>query len=157
MVIQIKEYRVIIDDEDGDRVLAHSWWVSSSPEIDGHVICFSTKIGKKIIKLHRFLMGDPPGLVVDHRNGDRLNNRKSNLRACTVKQNNMNAPMSKRNTSGYRGVTFSKRTKKWRAMISLDGIKKHLGYFDRPDAAAAAYEEAAELYYGDNRRAAETA
>jgi hypothetical protein len=90
MVIEIKGYKVEIDDEDAGRVTAHSWWVSSSPEMDGHVICFSTKIGKKIIKLHRFLMGDPPGLVVDHRDGNRLNNRKSNLRVCTVQENNMN-------------------------------------------------------------------
>jgi len=154
MVIFIKGYKVEIDDEDADRVLAHSWWVSSSPEIDGRVLCFSTRIGKKIIKLQRFIMGDPPGLVVDHWDGDRLNNHKSNLRACTVQQNNMNAGMSKRNKSGYRGVSPTGNNR-WRATISLDGRKLHLGCFERPDVASAAYEEAAELFYGDNRRAAD--
>jgi hypothetical protein len=155
MVIEIKGYKVKIDDEDEGRVTAHSWWVSSSPQIDGHVICFSTKIGKKIIKLHRFLMGGASGLVVDHRDGDRLNNQKSNLRVCTVRENNINVGLTRRNRSGYRGVSFSKTSGKWRATISLDRKQLHLGYFDRPEKASAAYEEAAELFYGDNRRVAE--
>ena len=155
MVIEIKGYKIEIDDEDAGRVMAHSWWVSSSPEIDGHVLCFSTKIGKKIIKLHRFLMGDPPGLVVDHWDGNRLNNRKSNLRVCTTRENNMNIGLMGRNRSGYRGVSFSKTNRKWRATISLDRKQLHLGYFDHPDVASAVYEEAAELFYGANRRAAE--
>ena len=155
MVIDIKGYKVEIDDEDAERVLAHSWWVSSSPEVDGHVVCFSTRIDKKIVKLHRFLMGNPLGLVIDHYDGNRLNNRKSNLRACTIKENNMNLHLTSRNTSGYRGVTLSKANHKWRATISLDGRKLHLGYFERPDVAHAAYKEAAELFYGDNRRPVE--
>jgi hypothetical protein len=155
MIIDIKGYAVEIDNEDTDRVLAHSWWVSSSPEMDGHVICFSTKIDKKIIKLHRFIMGNPPGMVVDHQDGNRLNNRKSNLRICTVRQNNMNIRITKLNKSGYRGVSFSKKARKWRATISLNGKHLHLGYFAFPGAASVAYEEAAEIFYGDNRRIVE--
>jgi hypothetical protein len=152
MIIDIKGYNIEIDDEDAPRILTHSWWVSSSPETDGHVICFSTRIGGKIIKLHRFIMGDPSGLVIDHEDGNRLNNRKSNLRPCTVSQNNMNLGLNRRNKSGYRGVSFSKTKNKWRATISLKKRQLHLGYFDRPDVAAAAYEQAAEIFYGDNRR-----
>jgi hypothetical protein len=152
MVIEVKGYPIEVDDEDAGRVLAHSWWVSSSPQKDGHVICFSTKIAGKIIKLHRFIMGDPAGLVIDHWDGNRLNNRKSNLRVCTVKENNMNLGLTRRNKSGYRGVSFSKDAGKWRATISLDKRQLHLGYFERADLAAAAYEKAAEVFYGDNRR-----
>jgi hypothetical protein len=155
MVIEIKGYPVEVDDEDAERVSAYSWWVSSSTEIDCHVICFSAKINKKITKLHRFIMGDPIGLVVDHRDGNRLNNRKSNLRACTVRENNMNLGLTRRNRSGYRGVSFSKESGKWRATISLDKRQLHLGYFERADIAAAAYEKAAEVFYGDNRRLVE--
>ena len=46
MVFEVKGYNVLIDDEDAPRVKSHSWWVSSAPEVDGHVICFSTRIGK---------------------------------------------------------------------------------------------------------------
>lgn len=152
MVLDIKGYKVVVDDEDADRVRAYSWWLSSAPEIDGHVICFSAKIGKKIMKLHRFIMGDPKGLLVDHEDGDRLNNRKSNLRVCTVRENNMNRKMTKLNRSGYRGVSYSKSRGKWRATISLDGRMLHLGYFDKPEVASAEYEKAAEIFYGDNRR-----
>jgi hypothetical protein len=152
MVLEIKGYKVEVDDEDADRITAYSWWVSSSPETDGHVVCFSAKIGRKIVKLHRFIMGDPDRMVIDHWDGNRLNNRKSNLRACTVCENSMNREMSKRNKSGFRGVHFSKNNQKWRATISLDGKKLHLGYFERVDAAAAAYDRAADLFYGDNRR-----
>jgi hypothetical protein len=155
MVIEIKGYPIEVDDEDAWRVLAHSWWVSSSPQTDGHIICFSAKIDGKIIKLHRFITGDPAGLVVDHRDGNRLNNRKANLRVCTVKENNMNLGLTRRNKSGYRGVSFSKQAGKYRATISLDKRQLHLGYFERADLAAAAYEEAAEVFYGDNRRVVE--
>jgi hypothetical protein len=155
-VIDIKGYPVEVDDEDAGRVLAHSWWESSSPETDGHVICFSAKIGGKIIKLHRFIMGDPAGLVIDHRDGNRLNNRKANLRACTTRENNQNLGLTRRNRSGYRGVSFSRTAGKWRARIGLNRKQLHLGYFESPNLAAAAYEQAAELFYGDNRRAAES-
>jgi hypothetical protein len=157
MIINIKGYEVIIDDEDAERVLAHSWWVSSSPETDGRVLCFSTEIKRKKIKLHRFIMGDPPGQVVDHWDGNRLNNKKTNLRACSIGENSKNIRMSLSNKSGYRGVSWSKDMEKWRATISLNGKTQHLGYFDDPERASAAYEEAAELFYGDNRRLEETA
>ncbi|MDR1626432.1 MAG: HNH endonuclease [Spirochaetia bacterium] len=155
MFIEIKGYPVEVDDEDAGRVSAHSWWLSSSPETDSHVVCFSARIGSKITKLHRFIAGDPVGLVVDHKDGNRLNNRKSNLRACTVRKNNMNRGMTGFNKSGYRGVHFSKRNGKWRALISLNNRNIHLGYFERVRDASAAYEKAAELLYGENRRVAE--
>jgi hypothetical protein len=155
MVIEIKGYPIEVDDEDVERITAHSWWMSSSPQMDGHVICFSAKIAGKIIKLHRFIMGDPAGMVVDHLDGNRLNNRKSNLRVCTARENNMNLGPSKRNKSGYRGVYFSRANHKWRAVISLDGKNMHLGYYARPELASAAYEKAAEIFYGDNRRVVE--
>jgi hypothetical protein len=130
--------------------MAYSWWVSSAPEIDGHVICFSTKVGKKIIKLHRFIMGDPAGRIVDHRDGNRLDNRKRNLRVCGLGDNNRNLGISRRNTSGYKGVSFSKRRMKYRAYIHLSGgHQKHLGFFDTPEEAAWEYEKTARQYFGD--------
>jgi hypothetical protein len=72
MIFMVKGYNIQIDDEDAERVMSHAWWVSSSPEIDGHVLCFSAKIGKKIGKLHRFIMGSPAGRIVDQRDGTAL-------------------------------------------------------------------------------------
>jgi hypothetical protein len=150
MTFTVKGYKIQIDDEDSDRVLAHSWWLSSSPELDGHVICFSTRVGKRIIKLHRFIMGEPAGRIVDHRNGDRLDNRKENLRVCGIGENNRNLGISRRNTSGYKGVSYSKQHGKFRAYIHLEGgHQKHLGLFDDPKIAAKAYQTAALIYFGD--------
>jgi hypothetical protein len=150
MIFMVKGYNIQIDDEDMERVMSHAWWVSSSPEIDGHVLCFSAKIEKKIVKLHRFIMGSPEGRIVDHRNGNRLDNRKQNLRVCGLGDNNRNLGISRRNTSGYKGVSFNKQRSKYRAYIHLsDGHQKHLGFFDTPEDAAREYEKAAKQYFGD--------
>jgi len=66
---------------------------------------------------------------IDHANNDKLNNNVSNLRWSTHSENNQNASISKRNTSGVRGVTFNKSNKKWRVQIKLNGKYKHLGLF----------------------------
>jgi hypothetical protein len=149
MIIDIKGYKVQIDEEDADRVTARSWWVSSAPEVDGHVLCFSARIGKKIIKMHRFIMGNPENYIVDHINGDRLNNKKANLRVCSLTENNRNVGRSRRNTSGYKGVSFDKRRGKWRAYIHYAGHQKHLGMFETPQEADKAYRRAMVLFFGD--------
>jgi hypothetical protein len=154
MTINIKGYDVLIDEEDYDRVFSHGWCISSSPELDDNPITFSARIKGKLVKLHRFILEAPPGSIVDHKSGDRLDNRKCNLRFCTKRQNNLNSRMSGRNTSGFRGVSYCASRKKYRAYLRLEnGHQKHLGYFDSLEAASAAYEKAAEIFYGDYRRA----
>ena len=82
--------------------------------------------------------GDWPVGCVDHIDGDCTNDRIDNLRAATTSENNRNQRISGRNTSGKVGVTFFKRTGKWRAWISVDGKVKSLGYFCRLEDAVAA-------------------
>jgi len=83
--------------------------------------------------LHRlawlYMTGEWPDSI-DHINGDGLDNRWSNLRSVDHIENHRNKKRYKNNESGYQGVSFYNLTKKWRAAISIDGKKKHLGYFD---------------------------
>jgi hypothetical protein len=138
-----------IDAEDAELVGQYNWWLS-----DGYVV---TKMplgnGKyRLLGLHRLVMGDPEGKMVDHREGDPRNNRKALLRPATHEENNKNAKMTCTNTSGIKGVSWYKPTKKWRASISHDGKRIHLGYFTDLEEAAKAYKEAAVKYHGEFAR-----
>jgi len=84
--------------------------------------------------LHRlaclYMTGSFPDGDTDHIDGDGLNNKWDNLRVVDAIENGKNRKRYKNNESGYQGVSFYNLTKKWRAAISIDGKKKHLGYFD---------------------------
>jgi hypothetical protein len=100
------------------------------------------------ILMHKEILKAPPGLLVDHRNTDSLDNRRSNLRLATHSQNSCNSRRDKSNTySRYRGVSFSKRKGKWFAAIRVNGRKLWLGYFDNEEDAACAYDSAARMYH----------
>lgn len=109
-------------------------------------------VGGKCILMHReiFKISGGNKIQVDHINGDGLDNQKNNLRLCSNQQNNCNKSKYKTNTSGYKGVTFdknSKRQKRWMAQITFSGKRLALGYFkDRLDAAKAYDEKAKELF-----------
>jgi hypothetical protein len=90
---------------------------------------------------------------IDHINGDRSDNRISNLRDVRRRENKMNFATYRNNTSGMRGVSFYKRTGKWKAQIQVDGRKIGLGYFDTAAAAADAYQAASREHFGEYARA----
>jgi len=99
--------------------------------------------------LARFLMDAPPGMEVDHINGNRLDNRRDNLRVVTPAVNQRNRHrLNKNNTSGYRGVARSTHGT-WRAEIRVDRRKIHLGYFDSREEAFAARVQAEARYFGE--------
>ncbi len=89
------------------------------------------------------------GMEVDHINGDTLDNRDCNLRLATRKQNGRNRRRNRNNTSGYKGVYWHKANGKWAAQIVVNGKRRHLGYFDDPRDAYAAYCEAAYALHGE--------
>ena len=102
------------------------------------------------ILMHRQLIKDklPANLVIDHINGDGLDNRRANLRLATVAQNAWNS--KKRNPrSGYKGVCYAKDKRLWRAAIVCNRKRIHLGYFKSKSAAAHAYDAAAIKYHKD--------
>lgn len=96
--------------------------------------------------------GKWPDEFIDHKNGDTEDNRLENLREASNAENMQNAGRPSHNTSGYKGVSFYKPYQKWKASIRAFGKQVHLGYFDAPESAHAAYCEAAKQYHGEFAR-----
>jgi hypothetical protein len=109
-----------------------------------------SRIEGKLIFLHQFLMGARSG--IDHRDGDGLNNRRGNLRLCTSSQNNCNRKIGKRNSSGFKGVSFYLPTSKWLARIGYKGKRRCIGYFNSPEEAAKVYNDKAKILHGEFAR-----
>jgi hypothetical protein len=100
--------------------------------------------------MHRVIMGDPAGMEVDHKDHDAtLDNREENLRVATHSKNQQNRGPQKNNTSGFKGVTFSKPTGKYAGSIGFNKKYVHLGYFNTAVEAAAVYNWAAKRLHGE--------
>jgi hypothetical protein len=113
-----------------------------------------TKISRSGYAVHRLIYamayGEDPGYFeIDHIDGDKLNNRLENLRLATREQNLANAPGRKSSGCRFRGVSFFKPIRKWRADITVAGKQKNLGYFPTPEMAAKAYDVAARELFGE--------
>lgn len=116
---------------------------------DGYVVVM---IDGKQYRAHRLahliVTGNWPERDVDHWDLDRANNAWGNIRPATRSQNHGNKRKRVDNTSGYKGVIWSKAHRKWRAKIQVEGRYIHLGMFDLILDAAAAYNAAAIQYFG---------
>jgi hypothetical protein len=105
--------------------------------------------GRKVIRMHRFILGcKKRSEHGDHINGNTLDNRRANLRKCTVTQNNRNMRLPQHNTSGFKGVSWEKRRGQWETYITIKNKKKHLGYFSSREDGARAYDKAAKKHFG---------
>lgn len=127
----------IIDKEDVDKVTPYKWRLNKGgtnrSKCNG--VYTGNSKNSKCISLHRFLMDCPQNMYVDHINGNRFDNRKSNLRICTNQENNFNVPAQSNNTSGSKGVWFDKARGKWAAEIKYNNAKIHIGRYDDKDIA----------------------
>lgn len=101
-----------------------------------------------------YVTGEWPRHGVDHRDMDGLNNRWSNLREATKIQNAHNVTVSRRNSTGFKGVSLIRKSGKFRAYLSHSGRQLVLGYFDTAEAASAAYAKAAIELRGEFARVA---
>jgi hypothetical protein len=162
-----KGYVAIVDDEDAD--LANFKWSAKEDKKRSTVYAQRTiywrEHGKRLQRsetMHRVVLGRMTGHVlsrgelVDHTDRDGLNNQRDNLRLCTNQQNCFNRKTPITNVSGYKGVVFMppNPNKPWGAYIRAHGRNKFLGSFSTPEAAHAAYCEAAQKYFGEFWRAA---
>jgi hypothetical protein len=131
----------MVDDEDFKYLNQWKWHLHG----DG----YACRTMKKI-KMHRVLIDCPINLEVDHIDGNKLNNQKSNLRICTHQQNMANQKKYKTNTTGYKGVTIWKQY--IRAQIQINKKRIYLGFFPDLISAAKAYDKKAKELWGSFAR-----
>lgn len=103
----------------------------------------------RVIKLHRFIMKAEKGLVVDHIDGNPLNNCRENLRICTRTENLWNSKKSKNNKNKYKGIYWSKTSNKWFAQIQRKNKRYFLGYFEDEESACLVYNQKAKELSGE--------
>lgn len=128
----------IVDDQDFEWLNNYTWcfqhgYAKRNIYINGS---YSKKSPKyKVIWMHRLINKTPKGFDTDHIDRNKLNNQRNNLRTVTRSQNKLNVGLSKKNTSGYLGVYFSKVESKWKAQINWNGKRYSLGTFDNKKEA----------------------
>jgi hypothetical protein len=139
----------ILDQQDYYRLNNFRWFLKGSGK--KFYVLRSSKIDSvrtKMVSMHKEIMNPPPGLLVDHRNGLSLDNRRENLRIATHAQNSCNTRIDKtKTTSRFRGVYLQKRSSRWIARIHFQGQRISLGIFDSEIDAAHAYDRAARMYH----------
>lgn len=161
------KHKILFDECDKEFVESHTWNIkkckntfyakTNIPHPDGGWYTWTNPKTGKIrrrrrmtsLRLHRLIMNPPKGMMIDHINGDGLDNRRENLRVCTNAENQRNARLSSRNKSGYKGVSWNKRDKKWRSQIQHERKVRHIGYFDCPKEAARAWDAVAKELFGE--------
>lgn len=143
--------RTIVDKEFHDKIVGYKWCIGNM----GYVV--TVKQGKTIL-LHRLIMGcedDYDGMIVDHIDGNILNNRSSNLRMATKQQNMFNTTNVGGGCNNRKGTHFNKAKNKWEAYITVNHKKINLGRFDTEEEAVIARKEAELRYFGEYRRCEE--
>jgi hypothetical protein len=139
--------QAIVDDDDFEDLSKWKWALDSRGYISR---AHTGRHGSKIF-MHRQIMRvlESRDAVIDHINGNTRDNRRENLRVCNTSQNGRNRGAPSNNTSGYKGVSWNKRDRKWQARISAGGKNLYLGSFDSPEKAHDAYCSAAKLAHGE--------
>lgn len=124
--------------------------IAGSATLGGYV---EMSVKNKSYLAHRlvflYMTGSWPKNDVDHMNQIKNDNRWCNLRECTVSQNLANSKIPKNNTSGFKGVTWYKRDKKWKAQIMFRGKHINIGRYKEKNAAAMAYNDKALELFGE--------
>lgn len=141
-----------ISDSDFISISKFNWRIDNNGYATRYYFCKKTK-KQKIIFMHKQIYGHKDGFVVDHKDRDKLNNKRSNLRFATKSQNSMNSEKKshikgKPCSSKYKGVSFEKRKNLWISYITISGKAKKVGRFKKEEDAARNYNKFAKIHYG---------
>ena len=154
----------MIDVKDYDNLSQKKWYTSANHHTKYARRCINIpkeerrgKSRQKSIQMANFILNVPKKMIVDHINGNGLDNRRNNLRICTPAENRRNTHKRERSpklkgvyqtTSVYDRKTIICKKNPWRSGISINGKMKYLGSFSTQELAAKAYDRAASRYYG---------
>lgn len=135
--------KALVDDADLWKIMPYHWYAARGS--DGRWYAWGRpRTGRRNwtrIKMHRLLLDAPKAAMVDHLNGDGLDNRRDNLRLCTNEQNQQNSG-ARKGSSRFKGVSWNARKRKWRVAFRALGQFYYVGYFSDETEAARAYDEA---------------
>lgn len=150
--VRLTQGRVgVCDPEDWDALRQRRWFAKKSRHKFywyGKERDPTKRAGNKNIFAHVIVAVPEPGQVVDHINGDSLDNRRKNVRGCSNRENCINSGARRNSKTGYRGVMKVKDCNRWRARLRVRGTEYDLGLFDSPEKAAMAYDAKAIEIHG---------
>lgn len=123
----------LVDIEDAEMVSQHNWYITSKG--------YAHTNTNKVSSMHQLVNGKPPkGFVTDHKNQNRLDNRKENLRITTYSVNKLNSKVHSNNKYGYAGIAYRQSRKQWRAYLTVGGVYHEIGCGSLADAIEARKE-----------------
>jgi hypothetical protein len=141
----------LVDDSDFERLSKYKWFATQNRK-NGNwyarttIMTKDTKCGHTSIGMHRMILGDE-FKVIDHKDGNGLNNQRLNLRGCSYAQNQMNKCIARTNKTGYKGVFFN--GKKYVAKVGVNRRSIHLGTFSTAIEGAKAYNQYVNTHFGE--------
>jgi|LSQX01.2.fsa_nt_gb hypothetical protein len=147
-------YVALVDDEDFGLIMSHNKWFANKHHGNVYAKCNITRPDgrRTTLKMHRLIMDARQGEVVDHINGNGLDNRKCNLRITNERENAANRKPHKGTSSRYKGVSYHKQHNKWQSNICVNYKCLYLGIFEKEVDAAIAYDIAAVKHFGEFAR-----
>lgn len=146
----------LVGDEDFEWLNQYKWHVHTAND-KKRCQCYaarsvrqSGKPRQRVQYMHKLILGaDETKTLVDHKDGNKLNNQRQNLRIANSYENQHNQVKHCNNTSGYKGVSWNKSSNKWQVSIQINNKNKYIGVFENKIDAAKEYDKNAVLYFGE--------
>jgi len=144
-------FKFLVDPDDYETFVKDNSFRLQTDKDDKHLsVAVSSRTGGLCNKLlHRLIMDAGPDDIIDHKNGNVLDNRRSNLRFATSAENSQNRQLAKNNSSGIKGVSWHKQHNKWQVEIVVNKKRIHLGYYENLEDARDAIREARIELHGE--------